>query len=95
MTKRNYIELDTNAFSSAQTYFVIFTVRSSGGYVVHTSIMMNIMLHPKHINIPPNFMLSLENVKIDAYDMSEYQYVSSFVFDFRIERQKLLKILFA
>jgi hypothetical protein len=81
LTKGNYIEVDTNAFSSAQTYFVDLAVRSSGGYVALTSIMVNITLPPTHINMPPNFALPLENVRVDAYDMSAYQYVSPFAYD--------------
>jgi hypothetical protein len=67
LTKGEYLEIDTNAFSSSQTYFADLAVTTTGGYVAITSIQIEITEAPKHINMPPNFAAPLDNVRVNAF----------------------------
>jgi secreted trypsin-like serine protease len=59
LTKGHYLEIDTNAFSSAQTYFADLAVTTSGGYVAITSIKIEMTEAPTTVNLPPNFAAPL------------------------------------
>jgi hypothetical protein len=64
LTSGNYLEIDTNSFSSSQTYFADFAVTTSGGYVAITSIKIELTKAPNHVNLPPNFAAPLKNVTV-------------------------------
>jgi len=81
LTKGKYLEIDTNAFSSEQTYFADLAVTTTGGYIALTSIKIEMTEAPSHINLPPNFAAPLKNVRVYAYDMSAFQYISPFAYD--------------
>ena len=81
LTKGDYIEIDTNAFGSPQTYFADLAVKTTGGYVALTSIQIEMTKAPNHINLPPNFAAPLENISVYAFDSSAWQYISPFAYD--------------